>query len=104
MIQIIKRPILTEKSEKVKGIHNHYVFEVERTANKIEIRQAIEAMFGVKVEKVRTVTVRGKRRIRYTRRGIKKDGHAPGRKRTSGSSRATRSTSSAAKVKQTTKR
>jgi large subunit ribosomal protein L23 len=70
MIQIIKRPILTEKSEKVKGIHNHYVFEVERTANKIEFRQVIVAMFGVKVEKVRTVTVRGKRRIRYTRRGI----------------------------------
>lgn len=74
MIQIIKRPILTEKSEKVKGIHNHYVFEVERSANKIEIKQAIEAMFGVEVEKVRTVTVRGKRRIRYTRRGIQR-GH-----------------------------
>lgn len=70
MIQIIKRPILTEKSEKLKAIHNQYVFEVERTANKIEIKQAIEAMFGVKVDKVRTVTVHGKRRVRYTRRGI----------------------------------
>lgn len=72
MIQIIRRPILTEKSEKVKGIYSHYVFEVEPTANKIEIKQAVEAMFGVKVDKVRTVTVRGKRRVRYTRRGLQR--------------------------------
>lgn len=56
---IIKRPVLSEKS--YSGIANkRYVFEVAVDANKIEIKEAIEKIFGVKVEKVNTVNVRGK--------------------------------------------
>ncbi len=70
MLHLIKRPIVTEKSNKVHQIHKHYVFEVDRDTNKIEIARAIEAMFQVKVEQVRTVNVRGKYRSRYTKRGL----------------------------------
>ncbi len=70
MLHLIKRPIVTEKSNKVNQIHKQYVFEVERGTNKIEIARAVESMFQVKVEQVRTVNVRGKFRSRYTKRGL----------------------------------
>ena len=58
---IIKRPIITEQSmERV--AEKVYVFEVEKTANKIEIRQAIEEIFGVSVAKVNTISVKGKKK------------------------------------------
>lgn len=56
---IIIRPIITEKSmEAVES--KKYVFEVARSANKVEIRKAIEEIFGVKVLSVNTMNVRGK--------------------------------------------
>jgi len=61
-LDIIIRPILTEKTDKLKEQHNQYAFEVDRRANKIEIKRAIEERFNVKVEKVRTMIVRGKYR------------------------------------------
>ncbi|MCH7519356.1 MAG: 50S ribosomal protein L23 [Candidatus Dadabacteria bacterium] len=57
--RIIKHPLLTEKSTGLKDI-NWYVFTVDRKANKREIKQAIEDMFGVKVESVNTNITRGK--------------------------------------------
>jgi large subunit ribosomal protein L23 len=58
--QIIKRPlILTEKGNRLREQSNQYLFEVERTANKAQIRDAIETLFSVKVEKVHTLVVRG---------------------------------------------
>jgi large subunit ribosomal protein L23 len=58
--QIIKRPlILTEKGNRLREQANQYLFEVERTANKAQIRNAIETLFSVKVEKVHTLIVRG---------------------------------------------
>jgi large subunit ribosomal protein L23 len=57
--QIILRPILTEKTNELEADHNQYTFEVHRQANKIEIRKAIEIVFGVRVDKVRTMVVRG---------------------------------------------
>ena len=57
--QIIIRPVLTEKTSELEQIHNQYTFEVHRQANKIEIRKAIEIVFGVRVDKVRTMVVRG---------------------------------------------
>lgn len=57
---IIKRPIaLTEKAARLKE-HNKVVFEVALGANKIQIRDAIEAMFEVKVTNVNTLVQRGK--------------------------------------------
>jgi large subunit ribosomal protein L23 len=61
--QIIKRPlILTEKGNRLREQANQYLFEVERTANKAQIRNAIETLFSVKVEKVHTLIVRGRMR------------------------------------------
>lgn len=57
---IIKRPLVTEKVSKLQGAHNQYVFEVDKRANKIQIKKAIEDRFGVKVLKVRTMNVKGK--------------------------------------------
>jgi large subunit ribosomal protein L23 len=58
--QIIKRPIaLTEKAADLKG-ENKVLFEVARTANKIEIKTAVEALFDVKVADVNTQQYRGK--------------------------------------------
>ena len=63
---IILRPIITEKSTLVKDTGNQYVFEVARSANKIEIRKAVETAFKVKVTKVNTITMRGKlKRVRW---------------------------------------
>ena len=63
---IIKRPIITEKS--YGGLpDNQYTFEVDRRANKIEIRRAVEEIFKVNVLKVNTVKVAGKKR-RFGRR------------------------------------
>ena len=56
---IIIRPVLTEKS--YAGIPaKTYTFEVAKSANKVEIKMAVEEIFGVKVENVTTVTVKGK--------------------------------------------
>jgi large subunit ribosomal protein L23 len=61
--QIIKRPVtLTEKGSRLSETQNQYLFEVDRRANKVEIKGAIESLFTVKVEKVRTMIVRGKMR------------------------------------------
>lgn len=79
MIEIIKRPIITEKAMKL-GEQLQYVFEVDPKANKIQIKKAIEEMFEVKVESVRTLRVKGKVRTRYTRRGIMR-GKTPLRKK-----------------------
>ena len=57
--QVIVRPIVTEKSTDLQTYENQYVFEVHKRSNKIEIRKAVEMLFGVKVEKVRTMVVRG---------------------------------------------
>lgn len=57
--QIIIRPLLTEKTTELEQDFNQYTFEVHRQANKIEIRKAIEMVFGVRVDKVRTMVMRG---------------------------------------------
>jgi len=58
--KIIRRPLVTEKSTLQKEEGRQYVFEVDRNANKIEIRSAVERLFKVKVNNVRTINVLGK--------------------------------------------
>lgn len=58
---LIKRPVITEKSTGLMD-NNQYVFEVDKRANKTEIRQAVEKLFGVKVEKVNTMIVPQKKK------------------------------------------
>jgi large subunit ribosomal protein L23 len=67
--EILIQPLVTEKltAQMEKG---HYAFKVASDANKIEIRNAVEARYpGVQVKEVRTMVVRGKRRSQFTRRG-----------------------------------
>lgn len=52
--QVIKRPIVSEKTTKLSE-GRKYTFEVDRRANKIQIKQAVEELFGVKVEKVNVI-------------------------------------------------
>lgn len=69
MISVLRKPLLTEKASKV-GHLNQYVFEVSPDANKLQIRQAIKAMFDVDAVSVRTVRVKGKVKTRMTRKGM----------------------------------
>jgi len=57
---VIRRPLITEKANIAKEKENTYCFEVPLTADRQEIREAIERVFNVKVESVRTQIVRGK--------------------------------------------
>ena len=59
---IIRRPIVTEKSSSAKEASNQYVFEVATSANKIEIAKAVEQLFKVKVLSVRVMNMEGKKR------------------------------------------
>ena len=58
--QIIRRPLVTEKSTILREKENVISFEVDPAANKIEVKRAVEALFKVKVEEVRIFNVRGK--------------------------------------------
>ncbi len=59
--QILKRPILTEKTDFQRD-DRQYVFEVDRRANKIQIKEAVETLFDVHVESVNTMIMKPKRR------------------------------------------
>lgn len=56
---LIRRPIVTEKST-ILGEYNKYVFEVSRDANKLNVKRAIENIFGVEVEKINVLNQSGK--------------------------------------------
>jgi large subunit ribosomal protein L23 len=62
LLSLIKRPVVTERTAELKKTANQYVFRVIAGANKYEIKQAIEKIFKVKVSRVNTMQVRGKRR------------------------------------------
>ena len=68
---IVRRALITEKGTVLREQRNQYHFEVARDANKIEIKQAIEAIFSVKVGSVRTQQLRGK---------VKRQGRSVGRR------------------------
>ena len=73
LYQIIKRPVITEKSTALKEELNQAVFEVDPKANKLEIKEAVEKLLNVKVLKVRTIKVKGKRRRLGRLQGKEKD-------------------------------
>jgi large subunit ribosomal protein L23 len=58
--RIVRRPVITEKSTLLKDINREVCFEVDRRANKSEIKKAVEQLFKVKVERVRTMSKVGK--------------------------------------------
>lgn len=71
MIDVIKKPLVTEKAMKL-GEKHQYAFIVEPKSNKIEIKKAIEELFEVDVTSIRTMKVKGKIKSRFTRSGIQR--------------------------------
>lgn len=69
-MSVLKRPIITEKTARLQDKVQQYGFEVALDADKGEIKAAIEKLYQVEVESVNTIVVRGKRRVRMTRRNI----------------------------------
>ncbi len=69
---IIIRPIVTEKMIGLGEKLNRYGFRVERTANKLEIKQAVEGMYNVTVLAINTSVVAPKKKMRYTKSGVVK--------------------------------
>ena len=67
---ILIKPLVTEKMTILGEKMNRYGFIVDRYANKIEIKNAVEQMYGVTVKDVNTVNYHGKRKSRYTKAGL----------------------------------
>lgn len=70
LYQVIKRPIVSEKSTALQEVANRYVFEVAPQANKYQIREAVQKLFSVRVREVKTMMVHGK--MRRTAKGESK--------------------------------
>lgn len=69
-MSILIKPVVTEKMTIQGDKLNRYGFIVDRTSNKIEVKKAVEQMYGVSVKDVNTVNYHGKRRSRYTKNGL----------------------------------
>jgi large subunit ribosomal protein L23 len=68
-MEILKKPILTEKASILTEKLNRYAFKVDHRANKLQIKSAIEQMYGVNIAAVNTIVVSGKTKSRYTKAG-----------------------------------
>ena len=69
-MSIIKTPVITEKMTTLSEKYNRFAFVVELKANKIEIKKAVEEMYDVVVDSVRTMVCIGKKRVRGTKSGM----------------------------------
>ena len=80
LTEILIKPVLTEKANAQQEKLRRYAFKVAKKANKLEIKKAVEDMYGVSVEDVNTVIVPGKNKTRFTKVGFLK-GVKPGYKK-----------------------
>ena len=71
---VLIKPLITEKSEAMSDDQNKYSFVVDKRANKVEIKKAVEQMYNVEVAKVNTAIMPGKAVVRSTKAGMLK-GH-----------------------------
>lgn len=69
-MDILIKPIVTEKMTMQGDSHNRYGFIVDKRANKIQIKKAIEDMYGVSVEAINTMRYLGKKKSRFTKSGV----------------------------------
>ena len=69
-MEILIKPLVTEKMTILGDKLNRYGFLVDRDANKISIKNAVEQLYGVTVKDVNTVNYHGKRKSRYTKAGL----------------------------------
>ncbi len=71
LMKVLLAPVISEKSTRVADAHRQFVFKVDRSASKPEVRKAVELMFDVKVDNVQIANMRGK---------IKRHGQTTGRR------------------------
>ena len=69
-MDILKKPIITEKATKLTDKAGKYTFVVDKKANKVEIKKAVESMYGVNVEDVNTAVMPSKPKNRFTKKAI----------------------------------
>lgn len=69
-MNILIRPIVTEKMERLSEKLNQYGFIVDKRANKLEIKKAIKELYGVTVDSINTIRYSGKLKSRYTKSGF----------------------------------
>ena len=69
-MSVLINPVNTEKANEGSELKNCYTFEVAKDANKIQIKNEVEATYGVKVKEVRTLNYGPKRATRYTKTGV----------------------------------
>ena len=67
---IIKKPVITEKMTAISEKLNKFAFIVDKNANKIQIKEAVEKLYDVKVVAVNTMNYDGKKKSRYTKSGV----------------------------------
>jgi large subunit ribosomal protein L23 len=70
LADVLVRPVITEKVNNQMERNSRYTFEVDRRANKLEIKKAVEEFYGVKVANVNTIVVPGKSKSRFTKAGF----------------------------------
>ena len=68
--EVLIKPIVTEKSNKLTDQRRTYAFRVDRKANKLEIKKAVESFYGINVIDVNTVVVPGKAKTKFTKAGF----------------------------------
>ena len=71
-MKVIFEPIITEKATNDSELRNRYTFLVNREANKIQIKDAVEDKYNVTVEKVRTQIYGSERKTKFTKRGVQR--------------------------------
>ena len=69
-MSVLQKPIITEKATADSELKNTYWFEVDVKSNKIQIKEAVEAAYGVTVDSVRTMNVYPKVKSRFTKTGV----------------------------------
>ena len=69
-MNILIKPIITEKATNDSDLFNRYAFVVNKRANKIEIKDAVEAAYGVSIESVKTMNYPVLRKTKYTKKGL----------------------------------
>ncbi|RZK55425.1 MAG: 50S ribosomal protein L23 [Pedobacter sp.] len=69
-MEILQKPILTEKASALTEKSNRFTFRVDHRANKLQIKQAIEQMYGVSIVALNTMVVLGKAKSRNTKAGL----------------------------------
>ena len=71
-MNILLKPVITEKATADSELKNRFTFLVKTDANKLQIKKAVENTYGVSVDKVRTMRYGAEKRIRYTKTGMQR--------------------------------